>query len=172
MPMTAAEFEALYAQHSRAVWAVAYARQLRAEAAQDIMQEAFLKLWQAAERGEEIQYPRAWLLRVARNAAEDQAKSRFHRNGTCDPGLLTGFALAESSPVDQLLQAETRAQVRDALRELPVADRELLTMRYAFDYDVATIAAALDIRPSAVHMRLSRARQRLAEHLAVPGGSR
>jgi len=40
-----ADFEALYQRHSREVWALAYARWLNADLAQDIMQEAFLRLW-------------------------------------------------------------------------------------------------------------------------------
>ena len=52
------------------------------------------------------------------------------------------------------------------LEELPTADREILTLRYALDYDANTIAERLDIAVTAVHMRLSRARQRLAEKLS------
>ena len=69
-----AEFEALYARHSREVWALAYARWMNADTAMDITQEAFLRLWKQWESGEEIQNPRAWLLRVARNLAEDYSK--------------------------------------------------------------------------------------------------
>src|SRR5262245_66091832 len=86
-----AEFEALYARHSREVWAMAYARWMDADLALDIAQEAFLRLWKQWESGEEdIQNPRAWLLRVARNLAEDYAKSSFRRNGTTPPHLMTG----------------------------------------------------------------------------------
>jgi len=46
-----------------------------ADTALDITQEAFLRLWKQRESGEEILNPRAWLLRVARNLAEDYAKS-------------------------------------------------------------------------------------------------
>ena len=65
-----AEFEWLYDQHGREVWALAYARWMDADQATDIMQEAFLRLWKQWEAGETIQNPRAWLLRVARNLAE------------------------------------------------------------------------------------------------------
>ena len=55
------------------------------------------------------------------------------------------------------------------LGELASADREILTLRYALDYDANTIAELLDVNVTAVHMRLSRARQRLAERLKVEG---
>src|SRR2546423_353604 len=87
-----AEFEALYEQHSREVWAVAYARWVDAEVASDIAQEAFLRLWKQRTDGTVIHNPRAWLLRVARNLAEDHVKSAFHRNGTHAPQTLRNLA--------------------------------------------------------------------------------
>ncbi|MBY0456885.1 MAG: hypothetical protein K2V38_06080, partial [Gemmataceae bacterium] len=44
-----AEFEALYEQHSREVWALAYARWTDSDLAMDITQEAFLRLWKQWE---------------------------------------------------------------------------------------------------------------------------
>jgi RNA polymerase sigma-70 factor (ECF subfamily) len=59
---------------------------MNADVALDIMQEAYLRLWrQWQDGGGEIVNPRAWLLRVARNLAEDFAKSSFRRNGTQPP---------------------------------------------------------------------------------------
>ena len=164
-----AEFEALYALHSREVWALAYARWLDADLALDIAQEAFLRLWKQWEAGEVIQNPRAWLLRVARNLAEDNAKSAFRRYGTQPPELLNGVRSSHPMPIEKLERDETFALLRGLLEELAPADREILTLRYALDYDATTIAERLEIAVTAVHMRLSRARQRLAEKLINHG---
>ncbi|MCE9566182.1 MAG: sigma-70 family RNA polymerase sigma factor [Planctomycetes bacterium] len=164
-----AEFEALYAQHSREVWALAYARWMDSDQAMDVTQEAFMRLWKQWEAGEDIQNPRAWLLRVARNLAEDYAKSSFRRNGTQPPELLNGVRSAQPQPIEKLEQEELFAQLRAVLEELAPPDREILTLRYALDYDANTIAERLDIAVTAVHMRLSRARQRLAEKLSTHG---
>src|SRR5437660_5469199 len=85
-----AEFDAIYQRHSREVWAMVYARWLNADTAMDITQEAFLRLWKQWQTGEDIINPRAWLLRVARNLAEDHAKSAFRRNGTHPPQTMNG----------------------------------------------------------------------------------
>src|SRR6266542_1428156 len=164
-----AEFEALYQRYSREVWALAYARWMNADTALDITQEAFLRLWKQWESGEKILNPRAWLLRVARNLAEDYAKSAFRRNGTQPPELLNGVRSAQPLPADELERQEQFAQLRAVLDELAPADREILTLRYAFDYDANTIAERLNVAVTAVHMRLSRARQRLAERLSNHG---
>ena len=148
---------------------MAYARWMDADTALDIAQEAFLRLWKQWENGEAILNPRAWLLRVARNLAEDLAKSAFRRNGTHPPQLMNGVRAHDPLPLESLEREETFAQLRGVLEELPEADREILTLRYALDYNAGEIAELLEINATAVHMRLSRARQRLAERLTAKG---
>ena len=163
------DFDTLYQRHSREVWALAYARWMNADTAMDITQEAFLRLWKKLEEGEKILNARAWLLRVARNLAEDHAKSAFRRNGTSPPQTMNGVQSRDASPLERLEQAETFAQVADFLEELSRADREILSLRYVQDYTTDKIAELLGINATAVHMRLSRARQRLAERLKAQG---
>jgi RNA polymerase sigma-70 factor (ECF subfamily) len=164
-----ADFDALYRQHSREVWALVYARWLNADLALDITQETYLRLWKQWEDGEEIHNPRAWLLRVARNLAEDQAKSSFRRNGTHPPQLMNGIRAEAPLPLERLEQEETFARLRAEIQQLSEPDREILTLRYALDYNANQIAEMLAITVTAVHMRLSRARQRLAERLTAQG---
>jgi len=164
-----ADFEALYERHSREVWALAYARWMNADLALDIMQEAFMRLWKQWQDREEILNPRAWLLRVARNLAEDHAKSAFRRNGTHPPTTMNGIKALELQPLERLEKEETFGQLREMLSELAAPDREILTLRYALDYNANEIADILHINATAVHMRLSRARQRLAERLTAQG---
>src|SRR5579864_8557512 len=129
-----AEFETLYQRHSREVWALAYARWMNADTALDITQEAFLRLWRQWETGEKILNPRAWLIRVARNLAEDHAKSAFRRNGTHPPQTMNGVKAHDPPPLDALEREETFAQLRGVMEQMPKADREILTLRYALDY--------------------------------------
>lgn len=163
------QFDALYARHAREVWAMAYARWMDSDSAQDITHEAFLRLWKQMCEGEAIQNPRAWLLRVARNLAEDQAKSAFRRFGTQPPEQMSGVPSTTSQPLEHMAREEAFAHIRGLLDELPTADREILTLRYALEYDTPAIAETLGIAVSAVHMRLSRARQRLEERLTTAG---
>ena len=164
-----ADFEALYQRHSREVWALAYARWMNADTALDITQEAFLRLWKQWEDGEAILNPRAWLLRVARNLAEDHAKSAFRRNGTHPPQTMNGVAARAPLPLEHLEREETFARLREVLGQMPQADREVLTLRYALEHSTGEIADLLGVNATAVHMRLSRARQRLADRLKAQG---
>ncbi|HEX4611298.1 MAG TPA: sigma-70 family RNA polymerase sigma factor, partial [Urbifossiella sp.] len=144
-PARRAEFEALHARHSREVWAIAYARWMDPDLALDVTQEAFLRLWKQWEVGDDIQNPRAWLLRVARNLAEDHAKSAFRRNGTQPPELLNGVRSGQATPAEALEREELFARIRSELDELAPADRDILTLRYALDYDAAAIAELLNV---------------------------
>src|SRR5436853_3386809 len=121
-----ADFEALYNHHSREVWAVAYARWMNADTALDIAQETFLRLWKQWEAGETILNPRAWLLRVARNLAEDHAKSAFRRNGTHPPQTMNGVQAHDPQPLESLEREEVFAQLRKGMEQLPSDDREIL----------------------------------------------
>jgi RNA polymerase sigma-70 factor (ECF subfamily) len=160
-------FEVLYQRHGRELWALAYARWLDADLALDVVQEAFLRLWKEWQAGREIFNPGGWLLRVARNLAEDMGKSAFRRNGTQPPHILNDVWGREQLPLDHLETAETTAQLRAELQKLSPVDRQILTLRYALEYKTREIARVLKINSAAVHMRLSRARQRLARQLAL-----
>src|SRR5215813_11784184 len=131
----AADFDSIYQRHSREVWALVYARWLNADVAQDIMQEAFLRLWKQGRDGSAIQNPRAWLLRVARNLAEDYAKSSFRKNGTQAPQTMNFVRGKDPLPLEHLEREETFGQLREELEQLAPADREILTLRYSLDYN-------------------------------------
>jgi RNA polymerase sigma-70 factor (ECF subfamily) len=164
-----ADFEVLYRGHSREVWAAVYSLGMSAELALDCMQEAFLRLWQQWDKGESVHNPRAWLVRVARNLAQTHVRSAFGRNGTQPPQTMNGVAAKGPPALACLEREETFAQIRDALEQLRGTDRQVLTLRYALGYTTRQIADALCLTATAVNMRLSRARQRVAVCLVAQG---
>jgi RNA polymerase sigma-70 factor (ECF subfamily) len=166
-----ADFEGLYQRLRGEIWASVYARGMSTDLALDCTQEAFLRLWQQWQRGEAIRNPRAWLVRVARNLAQTHVRSAFGRNGTQAPELLCRLPEHEPLPIESLEREETRAQVRQALARLRPADRRILTLRYALGYSPRKIAEVLAAPVTAINMRLSRARQRVAALLLVVGVS-
>jgi RNA polymerase sigma-70 factor (ECF subfamily) len=82
---------------------------------------------------------------------------------------MNGVPAHQPLPLERLEREETFARLREAMEQMPKADREILTLRYALDYETGEIAELLSINATAVHMRLSRARQRLAERLKAQG---
>ncbi|MBN1510872.1 MAG: sigma-70 family RNA polymerase sigma factor, partial [Phycisphaerae bacterium] len=61
------------------------------------------------------------------------------------------------------------AAVRDAIRQLPLAYREVIVLRYLEELPVDRVAEILGLRPNTVNVRLMRARQRLKERLGCAG---
>ena len=109
-------------------------------------------------------------LRVARNLAEDYAKSAFRRNGTQPPELLNGVRSSQTARRAKSWNAhELFAQVRAVLDELAPADREILTLRYALDYDAHDDRRHPGRRGDGGPHAAEPARQRLAERLATHG---
>ena len=162
-------FEDLYQRYRADIWALVYAHCLNADTALDVTQEAFLRLWEQRERGEQIAHPRAWLRRVARNLAKDFNRCAFRRNGTRPPEVMSALHGSEPAPEQCLAKKEVFARLHEAMAQLPHSDREVLTLRYGLGYSGKKIGRLLAMNTNAVHMRACRARQRLAGLLATCG---
>jgi RNA polymerase sigma-70 factor (ECF subfamily) len=90
--------------------------------AEDITQNVFTKLITAIRRYEQREVPfRAWMLRVARNAALDHARAR--RLVPCDE-------VRTSDHFDAELRFERDQSLREALELLPAEQREVLVLRH------------------------------------------
>lgn len=80
-------------------------------------------------------------------------------------------ALAASRPSERLLRREIVAQVREALDNMPEADREILVMRHAEGLSNGDVAELLELELKTASKRYGRALQRLAAQLASLGFS-
>jgi RNA polymerase sigma-70 factor (ECF subfamily) len=161
----AAVLEDLYHTHGREMWAILYAQCVNADLALEALQEGFLRL--AAQPARSVNDPRAWVLRVARNWLTDlrRKEGRVSSESVDWDELLASDASTE----EQMEREELRDVVRSALAELREEDREVLVLRYAMGWPSVRIAEKFATTSAAVDMRLSRARNRLAELLARRG---
>jgi RNA polymerase sigma factor (sigma-70 family) len=130
--------------------------------AEEVTQDAFLKLcerWQGVSR---IEQPQAWVRRVAVRAAIRQAKWRRLR--------ISSAALAEPTIQDDLPDVD----LARAVASLPPQQRVAVALFYLEDLPVDEVARLLDVSSSTVKQHLHRARARLAALLSevtegVPG---
>jgi putative glutamine amidotransferase len=124
------------------------------ESAEDLAQEAFLRLWQRAPAGLGATEQAAWLRRTATNLALDELRRRRVRDH--DP--------LEDDAVASLGADRTEAlAVREALARLSAHERLLVLFRFQAGLSHAEIAETLAITPEAARKRVSRARQAFAE---------
>ena len=149
-----------------------------ATAAEDIVQEAFLKAFRAFGdfRGGA---PKAWLFAIVRNCFLDWAAGRSGRDRVLvDEGALSegqAEALANVADPDQddpevaLLRRREAETVRAVVENLPEPFRETLVLRELEELSYKEIAALTAAPIGTVMSRLARARQMLSEML-LPGG--
>jgi len=100
--------------------------------------------------------PAAWLIGIARRAADDHLRLRGIEIPTDDELLLDRRADPEPA-----VDVAARLDLHAAVATLGARDRELIALRYGADLKARDIAALLDQRTNAVEVALHRALERL-----------
>ncbi len=148
-------FATLYDRHSRAAYSLAYRMMGEPQAAEDVLQDALLKVWRSAasyrpERGS----LRTWLLSIVRNRGIDQLRHLASRRRMQEkveataPTSQPGEAFAESWANVE------REQVREALRSLPEEQSKVLELAYFSGYAQLEIAELLGLPLGTVKGRM------------------
>ena len=134
--------------------------------ADDAVQEAFIKAFDALPRFREGSPIRPWLLRIVANEARNRRRSAGRRRGLA---LRAADAMppARSAPGPEqiVMAAEQRTELLTALATLRDDDREVLGARFLLDLTEAETAETLGIPRGTVKSRTSRALGRLREAL-------
>ena len=162
-----AAFSALVQHYERSALAVAYACTGDATLAGDVVQDAFLRAWRRISELKDEQKFAAWLCGIVRNAASDTRRRNWNRN-TLGGDALTSAADIVADPRSQIEGLERSEQIAWAMQQLDEASRAAVVLRYYEGMSSAEIAELTDSTPTAVDMRLSRARRRMKELLNEP----
>ena len=145
----------LYDRHGRAAYSLSYRMMGEKQAAEDLVQDAFLKVWRGAgsyrtERGS----VRTWILSIVHNRGIDQLRSLASRRRTQNK-------VEASAPISQPSEAfaETwsnsqREQVREALGTLPPEQLKILELAYFSGYTHVEISELLDLPLGTVKGRM------------------
>jgi len=132
-------------------------RMLRnAHDAEDVTQDTFLIYWQ---QGLRVEHPRAWLLRVARNACLDRLR-KSGRLVSHEQANLPDPA-AHRDPAWHYEQDALASDVRRLVDTLPEPQRSLIVLFDLQGQDGATCARILGLNENQVKVYLHRARRRL-----------
>ncbi len=152
---------------------VAFARRLGAGdgEAQDWAQEAVTRAWRAFAQLEDDRSARAWLFRILRAVAADEARTRARRRALVDVIELEErhedmVASDAPDPLQALLEAATAARVQAALDSLPEEFAAAVELHDLHELKYREIADVLGIPLGTVMSRISRGRRLLAAALA------
>jgi RNA polymerase sigma-70 factor, ECF subfamily len=161
-----AEFRRLYDAHRRAVHAYFTGRTGDPQAAADLMQDVFLRVWQHLDKLADMPEDgrRAWIFTVARNLSVDAHRYQQTLAGV-QQALAHEPATSPQSASTAVIAAERVAVVGEAIRCLPEPQRVALTMAAAGGMTSSELAATLGVPAGTVRYRLSLARRTVAEAL-------
>ena len=167
-----AAFKTLFERHFRLAYSVIYRQLGVASEAEDLVQEAFLRVYRAAPKYEPTAKFSTWLYTVVTNLClnykRDRARSKLRlvssRDDDANP--LEQMAQDDQPEHDALDQAERTRQVREAIAELPENQRMALILSRYEDKSYEEVAEILGTTVAAVKSLTSRARTTLKEKLA------
>ena len=135
--------------------------------AEDLAQEVLSNAFRAIDRFDG-RYPRAWLYRIASNAAASAARRKKVTLTLLDndqPGS-TEYASEDAGPEDIVIDPIVDPVLTQALDQLPVHYREVVDLVDVGGLTYEAVAAELHIPRGTVMSRLHRGRRRLREELA------
>lgn len=165
----AAAFRLLVDAHAPTLHRVAWRMTGDAAEAEDIAQEALLRLWDHAPRWQDgRQSLAAWLRRVVMNLAIDRQRRTRRLSGGEVPDRADEEPLADAA----LEADEQAARARALIAALPANQRAAIVLTYYEELPNADAAAAMDMKLKAFESLLFRARAALKAAFASAGDGR
>lgn len=153
---------ALLTRHSPAIYALGMRMLNRAEDAEDVTQETFLRAWKILPNWQPDARLSTWLHRVALNLCYDRLrKPRAHL--FAEPPEMTDPA---DTPEAALSARQTKDRVQTAITQLPERQRAAITLCALQGHSNKDAAEILDISVQALESLLSRGRATLKTYLA------
>ena len=128
---------------------------------EDIVQEAFLRLWGNPGQVRSGPALRGWLIRVATNLAIDRARRK--QAASIDEG--PEIAATGPDALDQVLGEGSVSEINSALARLPERQRLALSLVYFENMSNIDAAAAMVISVEAIESLLARGRRSLKAEL-------
>jgi RNA polymerase sigma-70 factor, ECF subfamily len=157
-------FASLVARYEKPIYNAAFRVLGRAQDANDVAQEVFLRIFERLDDYDPRHKFFSWIYRIAVNESIDMLR----RTGREDP-LEDDADFEAADSVDPQWQYEARqaaVRVQRALMGMKVDDRVVITLRHFAECGYADMAAILAIDEKTVKSRLFEARRRLAAQLA------
>ena len=163
-------FALLYDRHSRAAYSLAYRMMGERQAAEDLVQDAFLKIWRGAgsyrsERGS----VRTWLLSIVHNRGIDQLRSLGSRRRTQERIEASVPRFQPSEAFAQSWRNSQREQVREALKTLPPEQLKVLELAYFSGYTHVEIAELLGLPLGTVKGRMRLGLKKIKDYFESQG---
>lgn len=164
-----AAFARLYDRLSGVLFSIAYGVLNNREAAEDVLQDAFLMIWEKAPLYDSTRgKPLTWAITLTRNKAIDRLRGLQRRRRLYDQAERESLTEAQFDDRDSLsavIDTERRALVRDALKHLSPDQREAIELTFFQSLTQGEVASQLGQPLGTIKARIRRGMMRLHEVL-------
>jgi len=147
-------FDSIYSTYADMLYRIAVSVLRSSDDAEDAVQNAFCRYLDKAPEFRDREHEKAWLIRVTVNQCKDLMRRRKLRTWLPIEALVDVGVRPKSTPA------------LDAVSELPEKYKAVVILYHLEEMSIDEIASALSLSPSAVKMRLSRAREMMRELIA------
>jgi len=161
------DFDRAVARHQRRVFTLATYLLSSADEAEDVTQEAFVRLWSSG-RAVPSERLEPWLLRVTRNACLDRLRRRrWQRRIVPAAAADSAFEVASGAPGPEALAtaSELGQRLFEELGRLSEPQRSIVLLRHVEGLSCREIGEVVDMTEGSVRVALHRARRRLRDQL-------
>ena len=158
-------FDAVFAAYRRRLYGYLVRMTRRKDAAEDLLQEAFLRLAQHARRLDADTRLGAWLFTVAHRLFVSWTRAQQVRAQLAGDLPTSEPASSTRSPLEALADSQAQLALERAFAALPPAYREVALLVGVEGLAPTEVAEILGHTPEAIRQRLARARAQLAEAL-------
>ncbi len=164
----------LIERHATTVYRFLYKRVGNAHDAEDITQDAFVKIWKNLHRYKPGQSFRAWMFAIARNAMIDRLRKRKDvvfsefENDEGENALYESLVDSELRPDERAVRAETGREFEYALEHLAPHHRQIITLHHKDDLTLREIGQRLNRSVNTVKSQHRRALAALRAFLDAP----
>jgi RNA polymerase sigma-70 factor (ECF subfamily) len=160
-------FEELYDRFSGVLFSTAYRVLNNQEAAEDVLQDVFIQIWEKAPlydptRGK----PMTWAVTLTRNKAIDRLRSTVRRNRLQDDverEVETFEQFDDRSSFDAVASGETSKLVREAIQKLSKDQREAIELAFFSSLTQTEIAERLGEPLGTIKARIRRGMMKLKD---------
>jgi RNA polymerase sigma-70 factor (ECF subfamily) len=161
-------FEALVQRYQRPIVGYVYRMLNDYDAALDVSQEVFIKVYKSLDRYSSDYKFSTWLYRIAHNAAIDYIRRNSKKEQSLETEGAEGtyqlqLESPRPTPEDDREKSEWRTEIESVVKCLPSAYRELIVLRHGEDLSYAEIAEISELPLGTVKNRLFRAREMMRE---------
>lgn len=167
-------FEELVNRYQRPISAFVYRMVGDYDAALDLTQEIFIKVYASLGRYRPEFKFSTWIYKIAHNAAIDHLRRTSSRERSLSVGTETdNYELPLESegltPEQQSEREERRGEIESVVRSLPTAYRELIVLRHSQDLTYEEIVDVTGLPLGTVKNRLFRAREMMRQQFINRG---